>query len=253
MNEQSVLSPAIQAEIDRVAQSHGYDSAILSDLVAFAIAQTAPSKPAKSTKATKAKKPKGPSLAELKKLVFARFGVANTAALKKSPQFQQVSQGKKLDLARKPAWEFLKDCELLPSPPEPLSLKELKDEIYEKFSVKTTKALKASPAFQMAMDGMDTVNLAKRDGWEMLYRRFIGVLPEEENQTGPDCINGVNIFNYFRPWQVFGLDSKTAEDKDVKAAYYELSKIYHPDNAETGDSRIFQRLNQMYRSLVSEA
>jgi hypothetical protein len=240
VNEQSALSPAIQAEIGRVAQAHNYDVAILRELVAFAIAQPPP---------------KPLTLAELKKQVYKKFGVTTTATLKKSPLFQQIAQRQKLDLARKPAWEKLAavDLDLIEPPPEPLPLKDLKEAIYQHFSVKTTKALKASPAFQMAMDGMDAVNLAKREGWEVLYRKFIGILPEEKNQTGPDCINGINIFNYFRPWQVFGLDSKTAEDKDVKAAYYELSKIYHPDNAETGDSRIFQRLNQMYRSLVSEA
>lgn len=242
MNDQSALSPAIQAEIGRVALAHNYDAAVLSELVAFAIAQ--PPDPAALT------------LPELKQLVYKKFGVTTTAALKKSPQFQQVSRGKKLELARKPAWVDLAICDLgaiVPPPPPPPSLKALKEAIYSHFSVKTTKALKASPAFQMATDGMDSVNLAKREGWEVLYRKFIGILPNEEGQTGPDCINGVNIFNYFRPWQVFGLDSKTAEDKDVKAAYYELSKIYHPDNGETGNSRIFQRLNQMYRSLVAEA
>ncbi|MBE9053457.1 molecular chaperone DnaJ [Nostocales cyanobacterium LEGE 11386] len=139
------------------------------------------------------------------------------------------------------------------SKPKPLSLTQLKAAIYQHFSVKNTTELKKSGAFKMATDGMDTLNLSLKDGWEKLYRKFIGILPGEENQQGYGCINGINIFNYFKPWQVFDLDPQTATNQDIKNAYHRLSKIYHPDIPETGDAAIFDSLTVMYKSISAEA
>lgn len=140
-----------------------------------------------------------------------------------------------------------------PSKPKPLTLPQLKTAIYEYFSVKDTTELRKSGSFKMATDGMDSLNLGVKDGWEILYRKFIGILPNEQNEEGYGCINGINIFNYFKPWQVFNLDGKTAEIKDIKNAYYSLSKIYHPDNASTGDAAMFDRITIMYKSISAEA
>lgn len=136
---------------------------------------------------------------------------------------------------------------------KPLPLAQIKAAIYQYFSVKNTTELKKSGAFNMAIDGMDNLNLTVKSGWEQLYRKFVGVLPEEENQEGYGCINGINIFNYFKPWQIFGLDAKIASTQDIKNAYYALSKIYHPDVATTGDADIFDRLRTMYKSISAEA
>ena len=136
---------------------------------------------------------------------------------------------------------------------KPLPLAQIKAAIYQHFSVKNTTELKKSGAFKMATDGMDTLNLAVKDGWEKLYRKFIGILPGEENQQGYGCINGINIFNYFKPWQVFALDAQTATNQDIKNAYHRLSKIYHPDVPETGDAAIFDCLNVIYKSISAEA
>lgn len=136
---------------------------------------------------------------------------------------------------------------------KPLTLAQLKTAIYQHFSAKNTTELKKSGAFKMATDGMDTLNLSLKDEWEKLYRKFIGILPGEENQQGYGCINGINVFNYFKPWQVFDLNPQTATSGDIKNAYRRLSKIYHPDVPDTGDAAIFDCLTVMYKSISAEA
>ena len=56
---------------------------------------------------------------------------------------------------------------------KPLTLAQIKTEIYNHFLVKNTTELRKSGAFKMATDGMDTLNLSVKDGWEKLYRKFI--------------------------------------------------------------------------------
>lgn len=128
---------------------------------------------------------------------------------------------------------------------------ELKQAIYNRFGVKNTRDLEKSGAFNMATDGMDKLDLRLKSTWEMLYRKFVGIIPGEENQQGYGCINGINIFQYFKPWQVFDLDPKTATKDDVKTAYYRLSKVYRPDNVKTGDRQIFERIDVMYKSIIA--
>jgi DnaJ-class molecular chaperone len=41
-----------------------------------------------------------------------------------------------------------------------------------------------------------------------------------------------------------------ATTEEVKDAYRKLSKIYHPDIPQTGDSKIFERLTIFYKSLT---
>lgn len=136
---------------------------------------------------------------------------------------------------------------------KPLTLAQLKGAVYNYFGVKTTPELKRSGSFKMATDGMDDLNLSVKDTWEKLYRKFVGVLPGETNQNSYGCINGINIFDYFKPWQVFGLDSQTATEEDIKRAYHALSKIYHPDIPGTGDAQIFDRISTMYKSITAGA
>lgn len=133
-----------------------------------------------------------------------------------------------------------------------LSNNDLKKAIYNRFNVSNTQGLKNSGAFKMATDGMEKLDFRLKFTWKMLYRKFIGILPDEENQEGYGCINGINIFNYFKPWQVFNLDPKTATKEDVKNAYYQLAKIYHPDNLLTGDRAIFEQLEIMYKSILAK-
>jgi len=146
-----------------------------------------------------------------------------------------------------------KDSTVKPSKVKTLTLPQIKIAIYQHFSVKNTTELKKSGGFKMATDGMETPNLSIKDGWEKLYRKFVGILPGEGNQSGYGCINGINVLNYFKPWQVFDLDSQTSTKQDIKNAYYQLSKIYHPDIPETGDAKIFDCLTIMYKSISAEA
>ena len=135
---------------------------------------------------------------------------------------------------------------------KPLPLAQIKAAIYQYFSVKNTTELRKSGAFNMAIDGMADLNLSVKAGWEKLYRKLIGILPNEENEQGDGCINGLNIFNYFKPWRIFGLDAKVATTQDIKNAYYGLSKIYHPDVPTTVNADIFA-LTIMYKSISAEA
>jgi DnaJ domain len=133
--------------------------------------------------------------------------------------------------------------------PKALAVAQLKESVCKYFQVKGTPALKKNGSYQMATEGMD-LNLSLKESWEILYRKFIGLLPHEEGEEGVDCLNGINIFKYFMPWKVFGLDPKFASDQDIKNSYRNLSKIYHPDNPETGNARIFDRINSMYQSIT---
>lgn len=133
-----------------------------------------------------------------------------------------------------------------------LALNQLKEAVYKHFYVKNTKELKASGLFQMAINDMEPLNLSKKESWEKLYRKYIDILPNERDEKGPDCINGINIFKYFRPWEVFDLNNETATDEEIKSAYRQLVKVYHPDNTETGNARIFDRINLMYKSILTK-
>lgn len=157
-------------------------------------------------------------------------------------KIQEITE--KYDRALKtPSEKFLKNKEL--------KITEIKEAIYKRFNVEDTDELKKSEQFKMATDGMDKLNFNQKQTWEMLYRKWIDILPDETNEEGYGCINGIDIFKYFRPWQVFNLDSKTATQDDIKTAFRQLSKIYHPDNQETGDRKIFERLTQMSDSLIA--
>ncbi|MGI8932562.1 MAG: J domain-containing protein [Phormidesmis sp.] len=167
-------------------------------------------------------------------------------------RIQQLSQARGIDvqLLEEFALFVLKDGG---EKVKPLSMNQLKTAVLKHFSAKDTAALRKSGSFKMATDGMDKLNLRLKSSWETLYREFVGVLPGEDAEIGNDCINGIDIFKYFRPWKVFGLEPQAASDKDIKLAYRQLSKQYHPDNPETGNARIFDRINTMYQSISAGA
>jgi len=160
---------------------------------------------------------------------FAQFVITNYK--KKEPKLKKTSASRKNKI-------------------KSLTQTQIKEAVYNYFKVGSTNELKKLDAFQMAVSSIDKLNLSKKDGWEAVYRKVIGILPGEENEEGYGCINGINIFKYDLPWKAFGLDPQKATDEDVKSSYRELSKTYHPDNSATGDAQIFDRLTTFYKSLT---
>lgn len=186
------LTPRVKAEIQRLANEHGYSEAILAE--------------------------------------FAYFVLGKTSKSSKPPKKEA-----------KP-----------PKTAKPLTLPQLKSAVYEHFGVKDTTELKKNGKFKLAISGMGKLNFSQAESWEAIYRKWIGILPHEVNELGRGCVNGINIFKYDMPWKAFGLDPKQSNTEDVKKAYRELSKIYHPDNPETGDAEVFDRLTVFYKSLTEK-
>jgi hypothetical protein len=137
--------------------------------------------------------------------------------------------------------------------PEKQELEMAKEAILDYFGVEKTSQLKDSYEYRVATEGMGK-DLRNPENVKALYREFVGILPSEKNPLpGPTVMNGVDVIKYFRPWQAFGLNPKTATEKDIRRAYRQASKIYHPDNPVTGDKRMFERINTMYRSIDPSA
>lgn len=140
-----------------------------------------------------------------------------------------------------------------------LSVEELQSAIFKKFKVNSLEELEKNTHFHSSSlslaaeyafkyfqgehiyyPQMDiTIEIRNKDDfcrplyteatWEELYRNFIGILPHEMNAKGSYCVNGVNIFYYFKPWQVFGLKQRTATKEDVESAFGKLFEFYFPD------------------------
>ena len=75
------------------------------------------------------------------------------------------------------------------TPQKSLTLPQLKQSLYEHFQVANTDQLKKSDRFKMATDGMDKLDFSKKETWEMLYRKWIDILPDEVNQEGLSLIH----------------------------------------------------------------
>ena len=183
------LTAIMEAEIQRLVKSHGYEAEILTNFATFIL-----------------NPPKAPKLPK-------KVNTKKSSAAKSLP------------------------------------LPQLKKTILERFQVSDLAALRKSADFQMATSGLGKLEFSRKEGWEIVYRKSIGILPGEESETGDGCVNGINIFKYDMPWKAFGLNSKTSTTDDIKSAYRELCQIYHPDKP-TGNPAIFDRLTTFYKSLV---
>jgi len=132
--------------------------------------------------------------------------------------------------------------------PKAMTLAAAKKAVLSNFGCKTVTELRKNKNFTMSMTG-ETIALKSKADWMKLYRRWIGVPPEERDKTGSNCINGINVLENFRPWHVFGLDSKTASKEDVKTAFRDLAMVHHPDKG--GDKQVFERIQKMRDSLLA--
>ena len=132
--------------------------------------------------------------------------------------------------------------------PTTMSMAVAKKAVLSNFGCKTVTELRKNKNFTMSMTG-ETISLKSKDDWMKQYRRWIGVPEEERELIGPTCINGINVLENFRPWHVFGLDSKSASKEDVKNSFRNLAKIHHPDAG--GDKRVFERIQKMRDSLLA--
>ena len=137
-------------------------------------------------------------------------------------------------------------------PPKPkaksLTMAAAKKAVLEKFECSTVTQLRKNKTFTMSMTG-EEVSLKSKDDWMKLYRRWVSVPDSERENSGPTCINGIDVLENFRPWHVFGLDPKTASAEDVKASFRELVKVHHPDVG--GDERVFSKLQKMRDSVLA--
>lgn len=124
----------------------------------------------------------------------------------------------------------------------------MKKAVLAKFECKTVTELRKNKTFGMAFAG-EKVGLKTSEDWRRQYRKWVAVPDDERDQTGPSCINGIDVLENFRPWHVFGLDSATATADDIKESFRQLAKLHHPDMG--GDSRVFERLQKMRDSLIA--
>lgn len=117
-----------------------------------------------------------------------------------------------------------------------MKLKELKQIVYTQFKVIDTVELKKQDVFKTVLSSLPNKKLTYKETWEGIISKL-------------KIIQGSSVVTLFQPWIVFSLDPQTATKQDIKKAFYRLSKVYHPDNKETGDAHVFSRLEVMYRSI----
>ena len=134
------------------------------------------------------------------------------------------------------------------SKPKAVTLAKMKKEVLAKFGCKTVTELRKNRTFELAFTG-EKVSLRSTEDWRIQYRKWVAVPEDERDQSGETCINGIDVLENFRPWHIFGLDSATATESDVKSAFRDLAKKHHPDVG--GDARVFERLQKMRDSLLA--
>lgn len=129
-----------------------------------------------------------------------------------------------------------------------LTMAKMKKDVLAKFGCRTVTELRKNKTFEMAFTG-ERVTLKSSEDWRIQYRKWVAVPEDERDQTGKNCINGINVIENFRPWHIFGLDSTTATEADIKNAFRALAKEHHPDAG--GDEKVFTRLQKMRDSLLA--
>ncbi len=113
-----------------------------------------------------------------------------------------------------------------------MSITQIKDKVAMGWGKASYKELKKDKGWKQYHKSSG-LNGSLRKTWETYYREWVNLPKDEQNlPSSQNVINGINIFQNFRPWEVFNLDRKFATANDVKAAFRQLSMRYHPDTAK---------------------
>lgn len=130
-----------------------------------------------------------------------------------------------------------------------LTRKEMQDAILKEFGGKSLKELAQGGRFRGATAGKNFTgkDLQKTSTLAQVYRNNIGVIPNDPvNKKGERGVfNGINALNYFRPWNVFNLDPKTASKDDINQAFDKISK-----GLDKKDPELYDRLKLMRDSIT---
>ena len=129
-----------------------------------------------------------------------------------------------------------------------LTLPELKAGVTQALGCKSYDELKKNATFKLYVADAK-LKLNNKAAWQQIYREWVELPESERDAIGEDCINGIDIFRNFRPWEVFQLDPSQATADDIKGAFRQLSLQHHPDQG--GDGKVFNRLKLMRDSLLA--
>lgn len=132
--------------------------------------------------------------------------------------------------------------------PKAITIAKMKKAVLANFGCKTVTELRKNRTFETAFTG-EKASLKSTEDWRIQYRKWVAFPEDERDQSGDTCNNGIDVLENFRPWHIFGLDSATATESDVKGSFRDLAKKHHPDFG--GDARVFERLQKMRDSLLA--
>ena len=99
-----------------------------------------------------------------------------------------------------------------------MSISQIKQKVSNSWGKANYKELKKDKGW-MQYHKSSGLNGSLRKTWEIYYREWVNLPADEKNlPSRKNVINGIDIFQNFRPWEAFNLDRKTATKEDVKNA-----------------------------------
>ena len=113
-----------------------------------------------------------------------------------------------------------------------MSINQIKQKVAISWGKQTYKELKNDKGWQ-DYHKSSGLNGSLRKTWETYYREWVKLPTDEQSlPAGENVVNGIDIFQNFRPWEAFNLDKQTATAEDVRSAFRRLSRRFHPDTAK---------------------